>query len=542
MNRGKKVIILLVVISLIAGAASGGVYAYQKYQEENLQAEVINVANINMGWFGNTMSSSGYVLDNYSQTVYIEDKTVAEVKVEEGSEVKIGDPLLVYDTAETQLDIEMKKLELQGVKNDITLANREIEKLKKIKPSSNTTNNTATKTTTTATKSKTTSGTTGKKTNTNKNVIIIQVEQMDGDAYNYIDTKAKPYEGTGTADKPYRFLCTQECYVLGSYLNQLVKNEQVAAFEIWTGNSITEGTLVSCWTVSGLEQSSVDADSKWLVSTHEKIEEDAETEEEPESEEKESETPVNEPESTEEVYTAEELRKEIADKQEELRKLQIQRKGLRLELKALRKTKQAATVSASINGIVKTVGDPEDPPTDGSAFMEVSGSEGMYIRGSISELLLDQIEIGQEITASSWDTGQEYTAEITEISEYPSDSRGYSEGNPNVSYYSFMAYITDSGELSDGDYLDLSIMGNSTEMEMNSLYIEKAYIREEDGKSYVLKAGEDNRLVKQYVETGKTVYGSYLEVKSGLSEADRIAFPYGKTAKEGIKAVDAKGY
>lgn len=539
MKRGKKVIILLIVILLIAGAASGGVYAYQKYQEENLQVEVISVANINSGWFGNPMSSSGTVLDNYSQSIYIEDKTVSEVKVEEGAEVKIGDPLLVYDTAETQLEIEMKKLELQGVKNDITLANREIDKLKKIKPASSTTNNTSTNTSTTKNSTSTSKNTTPKKST---DVIMIQVEQMEGDAYNYIDTAAKPYEGTGTADNPYRFLCTQDCYVLGSYLNQLVKNEQVAAFEIWTGNSVTEGTLVSCWTVNGLERSSVDADSRWRVSTHEKIDETADTEEEPESEEKESETPAQEPESTEEVYTAEELRKEISDKQEELRKLEIQKQGLQLDLKGLRKSKKSATVAASINGIVKTVGDPEDPPTDGSAFIEISGSEGMYIKGSISELLLDQIEVGQEITASSWDTGQEYTAEITEISEYPLDTRIYGEGNPNVSYYSFMAYIQEPGELSNGDYLDISIMQSSSEMDMNSLYIEKAYVRNEDGKSYVLKAGEDNRLVKQYVETGKTIYGSSIEIKSGLSESDRIAFPYGKTAKEGIKVKDAEGF
>lgn len=540
MKRGKKFIILTIVMLLIAGAAFGGVYAYQKYQEENLQAEVVSVANLNAGWFGNPMSSSGYVLDDYSQSVYIEDKTVAEVKVEEGMEVKIGDPLLRYDTAETQLEIEMKKLELQGVKNDITLANREIEKLKKIKPASNTAN----QTTPTSTTTKSSSSTAKKKTSNQKtNVIVIQVEQMDGNAYNYIDAAAKPYEGTGTADKPFRFLCTQECYVLGSYLNQLVKNEQVAAFEIWTGNSVTEGTLQSCWTVNGLDFSTVDADSKWQVSTHEKIEEDAgDEEEEPESEEKESETPVKDPEPEEDVYTAEELRREIADKQEELRKMEIQRKGLQLDLKGLRKSKKSATVAATINGIVKTVGDPEDPPTDGSAFIEISGSEGMYVRGSISELLLDQVEVGQEITASSWDTGQEYMAEITEISEYPSDNRMYGEGNPNVSYYTFMAYIADSGELSNGDYLDISIMQNNADMEMNSLYIEKAYVRSEDGKSYVLKAGEDSRLVKQYVETGKTVYGSSIEIKSGLSESDRIAFPYGKTAKEGIKAVDAERF
>ncbi len=295
MKRGKKMIVLIVVVLLMAGAASGGVYAYQKYQTENRQADVFSVANINMGWFGDPMSSFGNVIDNYSQSVYIEDKTIAEVKVQEGDAVEIGDPLLVYDTAETQLEIEMKKLEIQGVKNDITLANREIEKLKKIKPSSNTTNTTTTASTTTT--KKTTSTKTTTKTQSS-DVVVIQVEKKDGDAYNYIDTTAKPYEGTGTADNPYRFLCTQECYVLGSYLNRLVKDGEVAAFEIWSGNSMTEGTLVSCWTVNGLERSSVDADSKWLVSTHEKIEEET-VKEETETEEKESETPTEEPESQE---------------------------------------------------------------------------------------------------------------------------------------------------------------------------------------------------------------------------------------------------
>ena len=177
------------------------------------------------------------------------------------------------------------------------------EKLKKIKPSSNTTNTTTTASTTTT--KKTTSTKTTTKTQSS-DVVVIQVEKKDGDAYNYIDTTAKPYEGTGTADNPYRFLCTQECYVLGSYLNRLVKDGEVAAFEIWSGNSMTEGTLVSCWTVNGLERSSVDADSKWLVSTHEKIEEET-VKEETETEEKESETPTEEPESQEETYTAEEI-------------------------------------------------------------------------------------------------------------------------------------------------------------------------------------------------------------------------------------------
>ena len=42
------------------------------------------------------------------------------------------------------------------------------------------------------------------------------------------------------------------------------------------------------------------------------------------------------------------------------------------------------------------------------------------------------------------------------------------------------------------------------------------------------------------MQTGRTVYGTGIEIKDGLSESDRIAFPYGKTAKEGVKVKDAE--
>lgn len=540
MKGAKKYIVLLTVIFVLVAAAAGGVYAYQKYQEENLQAEVLSVANLNMGWWGDPMSSSGYVSDDYTQSIHLEDKTVAEIKVEEGAPVNAGDPLIVYDTTEIQIQIDMKKLELQGIKNDIILAERELERLKKIKPVS---------AVTPVAPSTPSGGTTQNKkpvVTKEPSVIMMKVPKKDGDAYNYIDETAKPYEGKGTAEKPYRFLCTQECYVMGSYLNWLVTNEQVAAFEIWSGNSVEEGTLLSCWTVNGMKQSMVGGSTKWLVGTQEEIEEgvtiEEETETESETESETQSTPSASETEYEEEYTAEELKREIAEKESEIKELTISRKIARLDLKGMQKSKKKNVVYANINGVVRTVGDPEDPPTDGSAFMEISGAAGMYIKGSISELMLEQIEVGQEISANSWNTGQVYTAVISEISEYPTDERSYGEGNPNVSYYSFMAYIEDSEGLSNGDYLDVSITPAASGENMNALYIEKAYVRTENGRSYVMKAGEDNRLVKQYVETGRTIYGSSVEIKSGLSLEDRIAFPYGKTAKEGVKVTESAGF
>ena len=614
----KKFFVVLLVLLLIGGAAAGGAYAYQSYQKENTQTQVFYVSNLSYGYSSDAMTSAGYVTNDYEQSVYLEDKSVVEVKVEEGTKVKIGDPLLVLDTTEEQLQIDMKNLELQKVENDIKIAEKDITELKKRIPGSSTTTNNQSQgngtsgSGTNGTSGSGTSGTSGSGTNgssgsgTNgssgsgsstkgsslssnstkgisaisstddfhlanakgasttttsagSSVIIMEVEQRDGDAYNYIDKNAEPYEGKGTPEKPYRFLCTQECYVLGSYLNQLVKNEQVAAFEIWSGNSVDEGTLLSCWTVNGTERSTVAEDSKWKVATQQQIttevaaedeDDDSDTDDDDDSDNSGSSgssssnssgAGSSQDDDDDDGKTVDELKKDLAEKESDLKELQIDKKSAELELEKLQKAKDQATILATINGVVTTIGDLENPPTDGSAFMEISGAEGLYIKGAVSELLLDQIEVGQEISANSWSDGQTYPAKITEISEYPSDNSGgyYGEGNPNVSYYSFTAYMEESTGLSNGDYVDLSIMPVDSEESANSLYIEKAYVRTENGKSYVLKAGEDDRLVKQYVQTGKTIYGSAVEIKAGLKDDDRIAFPYGKTAKEGVKAVDS---
>ncbi len=179
-----------------------------------------------------------------------------------------------------------------------------------------------------------------------------------------------------------------------------MKKEQVAAFEIWSGNSIKEGTLLSCWTVNGADWHSVADDSKWSVASQEEIEDGVEIEEDTEKNSTEQKnTQSTESESNQPTYTADELRKEIAEKESELKKLQIEKKKSELELEKLKKDQEASSVLATIDGIVKTAGDPENPPVDGSAFIEITGAEGMYIEGSISELMLDQIEVGQEISA-----------------------------------------------------------------------------------------------------------------------------------------------
>lgn len=533
MKKIKKILIILLILVILVGAAGGGLYAYQKHQEDSLQAEVYYVSDLNWGYYEENMTSSGYISNDFVQNVYAEEGTISEVCVEVGDKVKTGDTLFIYDTSDEEMQLELLELELQGVKNSIDRSQREIDRLKKITPVSE--NQKEEKESEKESEEKEEK----KQTTT---IVMVEPQEKAGDAYNFINKKSKPYEGDGSAANPYRFLCTPECYVLGSYLNKLVEKELVATFEIWSGNDRTEGTLLNYWIVDGTTFSKVEEDSKWHVATQEQLEDEVIIEEEEESEEPESEEPESEePETDEEYYTADELKESIKEEEDSIKEQKVEQKELELEIEELNNKKEKSTVAAKIDGVVKHVGDMEDPSVDGMPFIEITDAKGLYVTGDISELRLNDIEVGQEIYVNSWSTGGEYVATITEISKYPSENGDwyYGGGNTNVSYYPFTAYIEDPEGLQDGDYVDLSIAPLSASEDMSIIVLEKAYVREENGMSYVYKVGPDERLVKQYVQTGRTVYGSAVEIKAGLTGEDRIAFPYGKTAKEGVKAVEA---
>ena len=102
----KKVIIVVLSISLVCGAIGGGIYAYKAYQKKNLVAEVIPVSSLNWGYYGEAETSYGMVTNDDAQEIYLEDSNdVEEVYVEEGDEVKEGDKLFKYDTTEIEIDI-----------------------------------------------------------------------------------------------------------------------------------------------------------------------------------------------------------------------------------------------------------------------------------------------------------------------------------------------------------------------------------------------------------------------------------------------------
>lgn len=241
------------------------------------------------------------------------------------------------------------------------------------------------------------------------------------------------------------------------------------------------------------------------------------------------------------MYTAEQLRDMIAQKKQEIKDLELGVKQAKVDLSKAELELSNATVTATVNGTVKSLTDLDTALYSGSPFLVVSGGDGFYVNGTLNESLLGRIHVGDIISVSSWEVGMSYSAEIVKISDFPMESNDYyydGSSNPNTSNYAFTAFIPDAEGLKNGMWLDIILQaGAEDNTPTDTYYLSKAYIRGDDTGRYVLKVGSDKRVHKEYIQTGKTVYNEYLEIRSdNLSQDDYIAFPYGTAAIEGAKA------
>ena len=459
--KNKKVMKRVLVIAIVAAVAVGGIGGGIYVQRSKMTAEVQSVADLNSGYWGDDVNSSGLVTNDYSQTVEIsKDDEIKEVYVEEGQQVQKGDKLLALDTTVATLNLQGKELEVENLKNQITLAQNELKKLKNTKPYVEPSEPVTPDSSTPSTP---------------------DVPEMSGDAYNYILWTAVPYnqnEADGSAENPYRYLCTEDAYVTGSFFSQLSEAGLHVVFEIHENNSVS-GELLSEWEVDGSQIVVPDADTRWSVADRTQLTED---------------TNISDTDTVDDTgadvadqggYTQSELNDMIVEQEKKLKDLDLDKRKAELEVEKLKAQSSDGIICANVTGTVKNLQDKDNLPTDGTPFMEIAGSEGLYVTGGISELLLDKVKPGQIVSVSSWESGTSCEAEITEIKNYPStDVSSYGGGNNNVSYYPFVAYIEDSTGLRNGEYVDLN-MTVSDEEDGASIYIFKGYVGSENVKACV---------------------------------------------------------
>ena len=69
----------------------------------------------------------------------------------------------------------------------------------------------------------------------------------------------------------------------------------------------------------------------------------------------------------------------------------------------------------------------------------------------------------------------------------------------------------------------------------DAIVLMKIYVRSDEKGNYVLKDNGNGRLVRQDVTVKRTSENEYVQITSGLTLDDMIAFPYGSKGKVGIK-------
>ncbi len=363
--------------------------------------------------------------------------------------------------------------------------------------------------------------------------------------YQKLDGESIPFTGSGTKEDPYVFLCSsakEKVTVMGSFFNRLAgyssdgtkivhqggcwyqlefhQNDTIADYEnrkeSCTGYYLINGSL--------LEQPVYEfAEVEFTLADASKYDDD----EIPDDDNPGGYDPA-EPTGTP-ISRADAIkyqRSKIASL-----KLDIQESDIKIS--QLEKKANKKLISSKLDGTVTYVGDTSGETTDGNALIKVKSSDGFYVIGSISELMLDEITEGTVLNCTSYTSGS-FEAEVMEVSEYPVTSNSYyGDSNPNVSYYAFTAVVTDKSlQLEDQDYVTITYETSSSE---GSMVIQKAFVRSENGKSYVYK-DENGVLKKQELTVGSTVDNGYsVIVKGGITSDDLIAFPYGKDVKEGAK-------
>ena len=551
------------------------------YLSSSNTIEVHSVSSLNTGYWDNPSTSTGLVSNSDTQSVlYDSSKTITQVFVKDGQQVSVGDPLLSYDLTTLQSAVDTSQLEVEKAQNAITLANHELKKLLNTTPVPDVTpepdipdpapaplpdipnqdgnglypyilslsqaekNFTNYKIYYADTESEAPEKGPHeddslwkeervKKTSDHTCWYWIEYTYTDGsnNVYDtkdvveyYSDQQQIPSEDisiVGTKQNPYVFnLSEDQGFVYGKLFLDNANLNQYLRFDVYTN----DGDLSSSWLVRcdkfAAKQSMNEGDMYSVISHTKEEQKYVEVEQKPSQD-----IPPG--------YTEIELAKAIRDKKQELKTLDLDLRKAQLSLSENKALLNDGVIRAKRNGVVRNVKKASDSLQDGNTFLEVAGGQGAYIKGNISELMLDQVKVGDTISAYCWTNGETFDAKIQSIDTVPSSSSNYNgSGNPNVSYYGFEAYAKEASKIQAGEYLELTF--NSNTDTTSSIWLSKAYVKQEGNKYYVLKDNH-GRLKKQYVTFGKIVWGDTMEIKDGLSDTDYIAFAYSKNAKEGVK-------
>ena len=563
----KKGIIAAACVVGVCGAVWGGLTIARNAQRGDVNVYAVNECAMTDYW-GDTSNTSGMVTTDKLQKIYIsQSQTVKKVWVKEGDSVKKGTVLVSYDSTLTQATVERAKIDYDRQTENLEVMKNELELLKKAK-------------------NKETLQAELKKLQDELQAEIDEINNHEGydpnakitepgkirvegstgydkdhPLYYQILSGTKLNDATlngilqefGRADPTsnmpeittYIVLVTRENDKKGGIPSSLglaltktftpdatsggsevttTANENQGTGQTETPTTSVAGTVSFSFQVCDLADY-VDPGRTYNTEEYKKLQRKI----------------AQVQELLDTSMTQLDLNKAILEKAQAVKEQEVNLKVAKLKLDKKLAELGDGNVYAEFDGTVKAVRDPDEAYNNSEAVVELSGGGGYYVTGTLSEMDLGSVQVGDSVSISSWMTGAACEGTIVSIDDYPtSNGNNWGDGNSNVSYYPFKVFVTEDANLQPNDYVDIQYQKDtSAEESGSSLYLQSMFIRTDNGKSYVMARGEDGRLEQRWVQTGRDLWGSYTQIRGGLTVDDYVAFPYGRDVVEGAHTQEA---
>ena len=550
----KKGIIIAACAVGVCGAVWGGLTIARNAQRSDVKVYSVNDFCMTDYW-GDTSTTSGMVTTDKIQKVFLSSsQTVNKVWVAEGDSVRKGDKLISYDSTLTQASVEQAKIDYDRQDESLATAKNELEYLKK-----------------------------AKNKETLKQELDKLTAELDALKKKYDEDPDHPYNGdapvTEGAIKDYKKTMTVKgadgsdqtvnvlyySWLSASRLNDSKVTEiltnlatlradkdhpsvdtyvvLVQRYEDKVGGYVdnTAGLVITETYTAG-DDTAVPESRSVSFSVRSDLPEFEDTERKyDDAAIKKLQQKINLANMyLENSMEQKDLAKAIVDKAQEVKEKEVNLRLAKLSLDKKTKELGDGNVYAEFDGTVKAVRNADEAYNNSEAVIELSGGGGYYVTGTLSEMELGSVKVGDTVSISSWMTGAACEGTIVSIDDYPTTSgNSWGDGNRNVSYYPFKVFVEEDAGLQANDYVDIQYQKAGTQEQGSSLYLQSWFIRTDNGKSYVMARNEDGRLEQRWVQTGRDLWGSYTQIRGGLTTDDYVAFPYGRDVVEGARTVEA---
>lgn len=540
-NKMKRIILIVVAAAVLLGAGGGAWYYFAHRDTEPVFVFPFQYVGMTEYW-GDSQESYGPVTTDKIQTIYLSDtQTVTEILVSQGDTVKKGDLLMSFDTTLSDLALERKRLDVEKLKLQLEDAKVRLWQINSMKPMVIPTVDKEDADKNLGTKLQGDYRISGNRNydGSKKDLALIcwlgQNTPVDSELLEALREKAEEFQTINANDPaknpPPAKEETDASEPAGTEGPtepiQVSVNQFYVIFKVNKDN-MSLGQRLS-WTGMIVKKTSGAFTFRFFdasgVTDHMLAEMGQEAEKEPEID-------------FGSGYTAAQIAQMRAEQQKTIKELEFNIKMAEADYKIALTEAYDGKVYAEIDGEVVSCLTEEEAKQTMQPILKVSGGGGFYVQGSVSELEKAKLQIGQEVTINDWNTGMTHTGTVQSVGDFPSMQDGWNGvGNPNASFYPFTVFVDGDADLQEGRYVSVMY---STATNEHGVYLQNPFLRTEQGKSYVYVMGEDGKLEQRFVKTGKSLWGSYTEILSGLSEEDMVAFPYGKNVKAGATAQEGE--